>query len=369
MARHPKADPGGLARANLADGGATWLVAEVPDLETAGHFDPDQDPRFIWFSTHWPTWDALVTSGRTVLAFGLWIPAQWEASVESGGHPGEQGSVPEGATLFMQKSRDRLRMTLAGLSALLPVGGRIQIAGTKDEGIQSAGRVLEDFATLSDPVSGKHARIVLGRTRVRAGSGTVQMSSFLTPWDARVGNEPPIPLHSFPGVFSHGTLDQGTQLLLETVPVLPGPVLDVGCGAGIVGIWYHLRGAGAVTFVDADAAAVEATRASIARLGSNVDPTLLTVVAGDGLPGPRPFTPRFQSIVSNPPFHQGVQTNHRVTASLIAEAPGLLLPGGTLTLVCNRFLPILDPLDRAFGGHRILADDGRYRVVQAVRSR
>lgn len=361
---HSKADPGALARAHLPAG--PLLVLEVPDLETADGLDPGRDPQFVWFSTHWPMWNALRESGRSVAPFRVWVPDAC-AAIEP---------TPKAALLFMQKSRERLEMTLEGIATLLGEGGLIQVVGTKDEGITSAPRSLGAFATLHKSVSGKHARLVSGRVLASealrgAGEG---LNAFRREWTANLALGASLELVSFPGVFSHGRLDDGTRLLLETVQDLPGPLLDVGCGSGVVGLWYRQRGTPSVTLLDADAAAVEAARASWARLSAPRGPQTgsVRVVAGDGLtPGdvPRPDAPpmRFQSIVSNPPFHQGVSTYHRVTARLIAEAPQALLPGGTLTLVCNRFLPVLDPLDRAFGGHRILADDGRYRVVQATR--
>jgi 16S rRNA (guanine1207-N2)-methyltransferase len=113
---------------------------------------------------------------------------------------------------------------------------------------------------------------------------------------------------------------------------------------------------GDVTLVDADALAVVASATTLAQ----------GEVSGRALHGDIfPTEGRFAAIVSNPPFHQGVKTEYRVLRDLIAGAPARLEPGGQLTLVCNRFLPVQDLLDAAFGGHRVLADDGRYRVLQA----
>jgi 16S rRNA (guanine1207-N2)-methyltransferase len=380
---HPKADPAGLARANVVARDATKiLVLEVPDLASADRFDPERSAGFQWWVTHWPTWVALRDSGRAVLPFGLNISAGPGTSAGIGTSVGiETSPGPEtsvgldraddgpafgGALVFMMKSRERLQMTLALAAAKLPEGAPLQVVGTKDQGIGSAERTLEAVATKGLTTSGRHAKLITGWVRGGDQHGTVTPETFHTEWTAPVAQTERLPLVSYPGVFSHGRLDDGTRLLLETVRMLPGPILDVGCGAGVVGLAYRIAGGAPVTLLDADAGAVAAARGSLARCVEagliESDAHDVEVVAGDGFPA---AATRFQSIVSNPPFHQGVATNHRVTARLIQEAPNWLLPGGTLTLVCNRFLPILDPLDAAFGGHRILADDGRYRVVQA----
>ncbi len=376
---HPKADPAALA--------ARWLgplrdhpllVVDPPDLAAAEMLDPERRESVRWFCTHWPTHAALMEAGYPS-SFGPWCLPDLEFRA---------------ALLFLSRSRDRTRMTLSMLSSTLPTGAPLWVVGAKGDGIESA-QPQVDGVTVSDGAQvGKHARLLMGRVRDhRPGSSgesgaSAPLDAFISEWTLPMapipvsgapsnalagtarpftgstsGTPAPSPLRiaSLPGVFSHGRLDDGTRLLLETVPDLPGPLLDVGCGAGILGAWYAARGSGPVTLVDADALAVESARRTLALNGIEG-----VVVAGDVLPASPETTP-FASIVSNPPFHQGSATDDRVTATLIAGAPARLARGGTLTLVCNRFLPIPDRLDRAFGSHQVLAHDGRYRVYRAVR--
>jgi 16S rRNA G1207 methylase RsmC len=376
---HPKADPAALA--------ARWLgplrdhpllVVDPPDLAAVETLDPERRTSIRWFCTHWPTHTALLEAGYPS-SFGPWCLPDLEFGA---------------ALLFLSRSRDRTRMTLSMLSSTLPTGAPLWVVGAKGDGIESAQPQVDEVTVSEGAQVGKHARLLMGRVRDHrpgssgeSGAGA-PLDAFISEWTLPMapipvsgapsnalagtarpftgstsGTPAPSPLRiaSLPGVFSHGRLDDGTRLLLETVPDLPGPLLDVGCGAGILGAWYAARGSGPVTLVDADALAVESARRTLALNGLEGE-----VVAGDVLPASPETTP-FASIVSNPPFHQGSATDDRVTATLIAGAPARLARGGTLTLVCNRFLPIPDRLDRVFGSHRILADDGRYRVYRAVR--
>jgi 16S rRNA G1207 methylase RsmC len=44
-------------------------------------------------------------------------------------------------------------------------------------------------------------------------------------------------IRCLPGVFSIDHLDEGTEMLLNTIEIVPGTrVLDVGCGYGIIGL-------------------------------------------------------------------------------------------------------------------------------------
>jgi 16S rRNA (guanine1207-N2)-methyltransferase len=275
----------------------------------------------------------------------------------TGATGGPPGATPphETALVFLPRGRDRIRMTLAMVASVLPAGSPLWVVGAKGDGIESAGRELEQVAVPQGVETGKHARLLMSRTLPPRAA---RLEDDLEVWPLSLGGET-LQVVSLPGVFSHGRLDDGTRLLLETLPSLPGPLLDVGCGAGILGAWYAVRGAGPVTLVDADALAVEAARRTLALNGLSG-----RVEAGDVFP---PETAAFASIISNPPFHQGSATDDRVTATLVAGAGARLRPGGTLTLVCNRFLPIPDRLDRAFGSHVALADDARYRVYQVTR--
>jgi len=336
--RPPKADPAALAARRLPiPGGTPLLVVDVPNVADAARLDPDRERVTAWFCTHWPTHVALQAAGFPS-TFGAWLP---------------EGLGCGAALVFLPKGRERVRMTLAMVASALPEGAPLRVVGTRRGGIESAGREIDRVATRLGVESGKHARIIMARTRGRL---PASLEACASEWEF-ITESGRLRIASFPGVFSHGRLDDGSRLLLHTVPSLPGPLLDVGSGSGILGAWYACAGAAPVTLVDADALSVEASRRTLGlnRLEGTAEPA-------DVLPS----SGAFASIVANPPFHKGVETDHGVTSTLVSGAPARLLPGGALTLVCNRFLPVQALLDRAFGSHQILADDGRYRVYRSV---
>jgi 16S rRNA (guanine1207-N2)-methyltransferase len=166
---------------------------------------------------------------------------------------------------------------------------------------------------------------------------------------------------SLPGVFSHGELDPGSALLLQTLDTPPtGRTLDFGCGAGILGaairkVWPHTI----VDMVDVNALALEATRRTLLANGlpaQNIHPS--DVFSG--------VTGRYALILSNPPFHTGVEIDYRATTALFEEARNHLEPGGKVRIVANRFLKYAPILESTLGSYKIIAEDNRYRVYEVA---
>lgn len=78
------------------------------------------------------------------------------------------------------------------------------------------------------------------------------------------------------------------------------------------------------------------------------------------------ITGRFDMIISNPPFHDGLQTSLTAAETLIRGAVKHLPIGGQLRIVANAFLPYPDILDATFGSHEVLAQNGRFKVYRAT---
>jgi|TARA_B100000700_G_scaffold129286_1_gene144879 16S rRNA (guanine1207-N2)-methyltransferase len=276
--------------------------------------------------------------------------------------------TPPGAVLFWPKSHALGEWWLLRLCQSLPAGTPLQVVGENNGGIK---RVLKVLASLGLGCRKRDSarRCTLFETRLEPVG--IDPDLAWTCFEAEG-----LTLASHPGVFGHGKLDDGTRLLLETLPwILPaidaeakderegewaGSVLDVGCGDGILAAWLARRGA-AVTAVDVNAFAVEATRRTLA--ANQLDGQALESDVYSRLEGRR-----FDAIVSNPPFHQERTIDYGPAARLIREAPAHLAPGGQLVLVANAFLPYPDLLEAAFGGFRVLADDRRFRVYLAKKS-
>jgi 16S rRNA (guanine1207-N2)-methyltransferase len=163
---------------------------------------------------------------------------------------------------------------------------------------------------------------------------------------------------SFPGVFSHGKLDGGTRLLLDSLEVPPGArVLDFGCGSGVIGAAAQiLQPDSVVELVDSNAIALEASRRTmlVNNLVADIRPT-------DIFSGVEKI---YTLILSNPPFHSGVQTDYRMVERFLAEAANHLDRGGRLRIVANRFLKYPPLIEKHVGKCKIVAEDRSYRVYE-----
>ena len=264
-------------------------------------------------------------------------------------------SAPPGAVLFWPKSHALGEWWLLWLCANLPPGTPLQLVGENRGGIKRVLKVLAALG-LGCRQCDSARRSTLFETRLD--QVDLDPDAAWCTFEAEG-----LTLVSHPGVFGHGKLDSGTQLLLEQLEqVLPGPeqaaeILDLGCGDGVISAWLARRGH-AVTAVDVSDFAVEASRRTLAANGLEAQvlaSDVYSMLAGR----------RFAAIVSNPPFHQERSIDYSPTGRLIREAAEHLQPGGALLLVANAFLPYPDLLESAFGGFEILADDRRFRVYRA----
>jgi 16S rRNA (guanine1207-N2)-methyltransferase len=158
---------------------------------------------------------------------------------------------------------------------------------------------------------GCRARSVHGAVRYRAGMGSDHYFSASPRSNSKTrtirvhlaGRD--VDLVTAGGVFSPEHLDQGTAVLLATVPTPPatGHLLDLGSGWGPIALSLALQAPDATVWaVDVNERALELVRANAARLGiSNVNAVT---------PADVPTDIRFATIWSNPPIRVGKQELH-----------------------------------------------------------
>jgi 16S rRNA (guanine1207-N2)-methyltransferase len=269
--------------------------------------------------------------------------------------------------LDIPAGRDHVRAYLWTAARVLRVGGHLYLAGANAAGAKSA---ISDAADLfgDAPVLGYKGgcRIALV-TRWEGVELRVPHEWQLDqPWQPQMRAftrpEGHYTIITMPGVFSWDHLDDGTALLLEYLGVeADTDVLDIGCGYGIIGLVAAQMGAH-VTMVDDDLLALRCARASV-RTNELVD--RCTVLPSDVTSAVQ--DQQFDLILSNPPFHHGVEVTTDVAERIILESYDRLRPGGRLRIVANRFLPYDRTMRETFGNVTVIAQNGRYRVLESVR--
>jgi 16S rRNA (guanine1207-N2)-methyltransferase len=255
------------------------------------------------------------------------------------------------ALVEMPKERERLRMTLAMARAALADGGRLVLIGRNDSGVKSAGRHLAELVGENEVLDFRfHARALVATASASLSLG--RLDDWESVFDAEIAGRS-VEVHSFPGVFAHGRIDEGTRHLVEALQLPEGARgLDVGCGNGVIGAWLGAGGV-ACDSVDVDAVAVEAATRTAGRAWAS---DIYSDVGGP-----------YDAIVTNPPFHSGVRTTSAVAIRMIEGAPAQLAPGGEMWLVANRFLDYRTPLKEAFSHVEMAFEDNRFRVYKAKR--
>jgi len=162
------------------------------------------------------------------------------------------------------------------------------------------------------------------------------------------------------GVFSKNEVDFGSRLLIETlkVPEVAGPVLDVGCGYGVIGItlahaWSDRR----VTLIDVNERAVDLARENC--LLNHVDAHVLQSNIYDNL-----AEGGYALIVTNPPVRAG----KKVVFDIFTGAKQRLLKGGELWVVIQKKQgapSTLDKLRTVFDEVEVVIKKKGYFIIKA----
>ena len=261
------------------------------------------------------------------------------------------------AVVRIGKGRLATEADLSSAWQALAPSGRLLIVGTNDVGIATwAKRLAEQIGVPGEVLANRaHGRVV---AFPRTSATLPRPSPRMVPLPDGTA------LQVAPGVFSSDGLDGGTKLLLQVLsevelpPDFAGNIVDVGCGAGHLGLAAARRWPAAqVTLLDADARAVACAQANI---------------PAAGLAGPRPtvtwwdeFDPWPVSdadlVLMNPPCHAGTTLDLSIARRLFACAIGQ-----RVLVVANRQLAYEDDV-RRIGEVECVADDGRFKVLSVVR--
>lgn len=285
-----------------------------------------------------------------------------------------QANSFQAVLIELPKGRQLGRRWLVEAHALLVEGGSLYLAGANELGIQSLVKdahvlfgnsgilAYKKGARLAHCVKMKGAHPTPPGWCNEAGIAPGTWSSY----QLELGQES-IEMRTLPGVFSQNGLDGGTRLLLQHMPApFSGSVLDLGCGAGVIGmaVAHRLQAQGispCITMADSSLLAVACALENVrCRQLSGIQ-----VQASDLLD--EMHGRQFEQILTNPPFHAGVEINYAISEALIAQSHAALVPGGELILVANRFIRYNNRMASLFRNVRCIYQNKQYHVLAATK--
>lgn len=205
---------------------------------------------------------------------------------------------------------------------LLAVGGRLLVATDgSPRWLLDTGKKVFGRSTLQTQGRGAAAVVRLERRR-ETPRHKPRQHPLRFPFEGRE-----MQIATRPGVFSAKQLDPGTRALLQKIDVEPGEsVLDLGCGAGALGLAAAtLTEAQRVVLVDSHVRAVALARDNAEVNGLEGVEVLLRADLEDLPAGP------FDCVLANPPYFSG----GRIAESFARSAAAVLAPEGRIMLVAK----------------------------------
>lgn len=252
---------------------------------------------------------------------------------------------------YWTKNKQEVQFQLTQLLAQSKVGQEMLIIGENRSGVRSVEKMLSPFGDIAKIDSARRCGLYHFSLKKPP---HFALSDFWRTYQHPQLHD--LTVYSLPGVFSASELDVGTALLLSTLDnKIKGKILDLGCGAGVIGSQIKkLNPQADVSMTDIHAMALASAKETLARNHLQAE-----VFASDVFSH---VEGKFDLIISNPPFHDGIDTAYRAVEELITQAKWHLTTGGELRIVANAFLPYPDLLQSHFGTFDVLAQTSKFKV-------
>ncbi|MDT0596092.1 methyltransferase [Glaciecola petra] len=307
----------------------------------------------------------------------------------------------DGVVIYLPKAKQQLVMLIENAAALVKDNGSILIIGENKAGVKSVSKLLEKFGQHVNKIdSAKHCGLYALTLEKPLPDFNVDKYSEIRSYNI---HDTSIKVFSLPGVFGHKQLDPGTDLLLselsptwllkEAALKRSSHVYDFACGTGLIGVYVakvmavyfaakfpknshtietpddeseNIGNVLKISMSDVSALAIYCSQKT-AQL-NNIDTSFATldIVPKDGMLKP---IKSYNLIVSNPPFHAGIQNDYSITQNFIKASFSLCKPYAKMVLVANRFLPYPDALQQVYGKFQELNATPKYRVYQVEKSK
>jgi 16S rRNA (guanine1207-N2)-methyltransferase len=260
--------------------------------------------------------------------------------------------------IFMPKAKQEVELWLTCVLPLLKPDGEIFILGENRGGINAAPKLLQAYSNKIHKLdSARHCSLFYAQ--LTSPSLMPDLDSLYSQYSLQLTPSfPELKISALPGVFSASELDEGTRLLLDNLPNLDGDILDLGCGAGVIGAALAQRTPSAkVVMTDVNSLALSSAQKTLDENRLSAE-----VIASDMFSDVKN---KFNFIISNPPFHAGLSTHYEATERMLRQAPAYLKKDGHLFLVANRFLRYEPILTQVFKSVSIISENSRFKIIEA----
>ncbi|MFU8893881.1 MAG: class I SAM-dependent methyltransferase [Luteolibacter sp.] len=258
------------------------------------------------------------------------------------------------------KSRDETLATFAAAYDRLETGGVFVAAMANDSGAARFEKELASAAGAVESIQKNKCRAFLAR---RDGGWNAEKIAAWRELATPIAI-PDTPLFTVPGIFSAGRVDAGSALLAAHLPPsLHGRVADLGAGWGFLShaILTKCPRVRSIDLLEADARALAMARENLTALGTSGELGFHWHDVTTGLPAAKGY----DTVVMNPPFHDGKRTDISLGDAFLATAAAALRPGGTLLMVANRQLPYEATLTRLGLHPRVVMQDATFKILTA----
>lgn len=260
--------------------------------------------------------------------------------------------------IFIPKAKKEVQYLLANLTPHLAQGAAIILVGEKKCGIKSAGSLLKPYASNINTLdSARHCSLLYCELSNEVAPFTQE--EWIKTYPLKVADTT-LQICSLPGVFSHGELDKGSELLLQNLPSkLTGSLLDFGCGAGVIGCYIKKSFPDVeIDMVDINAYALASAKLTLIKNKLNANVFASNVFSD--------VEKKYNTLLSNPPFHSGKQTNYVAAETFINQSPSFLAPRGTLSLVANKFLRYEPLLTASYSNLVTSQQNNKFKVLTCL---
>ncbi|PJC85045.1 16S rRNA (guanine(1207)-N(2))-methyltransferase RsmC [Vibrio sp. HA2012] len=257
--------------------------------------------------------------------------------------------------LYWPKAKAEAQYLLHMLFSRLGTNTEICVVGENRSGVKSIEKIFQPYGTIRKYDSARRCSFYRGICSEIPRPFRLEEWFKTYPLDI-AGTH--LTIKSLPGVFSHGEFDLGTQLLINTLPILQGRVLDFGCGAGVIGsVLARKNPEIELEMCDINAFAIVSSRATLQENGLQGK-----VFASDVYSD---ISGNYDFLISNPPFHSGLDTSYNATETLLEQAPKYLSSHGELYIVANSFLKYPPIIETAFGNYAAINKTSKFTIYHA----